>query len=180
MDVISHGFWGGISFGKGSKKGFLLAFLFGVLPDIIPFAIVFATRFMSAGLVFAPPVAIPAYVYSLYNLTHSLVISLPVLLIALLIWQRRGWVLGAWSLHIIFDIFSHDLDFFPTPYLWPLPTPYVAGIPWVHIPVFAANWLLLLLIYAVFFLTRERKSRGFPRNISVEEKSQDVQGRGAG
>lgn len=161
MDVIAHGLWGGISFGRASKKLFLLAFLFGVLPDIIPFAVIFITRFLPAGFVFVPAVEIPAYVYFLYNITHSLIISSLVLLIALLIWRSRAWLLAAWPLHIIFDVLSHDLSFFPTPYLWPLSTTYVAGTPWINPSVFIANWLVLMFLYAVFFLTKKNKPPAF-------------------
>ncbi len=157
MDVISHGFWGGISFGRGGKKLFLLAFLFGVLPDIIPFGFIFITRVIPAGFNFVPTAQLPAYIFSLYNITHSLIVALALLAISLFIWRRRAWLAAAWPLHIIFDIFSHDLDFFPTPYLWPFSTPLVPGMPWVNLKVFVANWVLLLILYAAFFLMRKKQ-----------------------
>src|SRR3989338_8813078 len=128
MDVISHGLWSGISFGRSCKKVFLLAFLFGVLPDIIPFGLIFITRVLPEGFRFVPVAQLPSYIFSLYNVTHSLIVSLVVLATALLIWRGRAWVFAAWPLHVIFDIFSHDLDFFPTPYLWPFSTPYLNGV----------------------------------------------------
>lgn len=156
MDVIAHGFWGGISFGRRSRNLFLLAFLFGVLPDVIPFAYIFLTRFIPDGFRFVPVEEIPSYVYSLYNFTHSLIVALLFLLICLLVWRGRGWIVAAWPLHVIFDIFTHDLEFFPTPYLWPFATPLVAGVSWLNLEVLLANWILLLVLYFIFFLTKKR------------------------
>src|SRR5437667_10605169 len=40
---------------------------------------------------------------------------------------RPPWVLGAWALHIVCDIFTHPLWAYPTPYLWPITTDFVDG-----------------------------------------------------
>lgn len=84
MDIISHGLWGGIALGRSSRKSFRTAFFFGVAPDLFSFGVFFAGAFAVHGLEFLqgigrPPDAaqIPAYVYQLYNVTHSFVVFGP-------------------------------------------------------------------------------------------------------
>jgi hypothetical protein len=35
MDVISHGLWGGVAFGRKNKKYFWWSFGFGIMPDLL-------------------------------------------------------------------------------------------------------------------------------------------------
>ena len=39
MDIVSHGLWGGLAFGRKNKKSFWLSFLFGIAPDFCSFGI---------------------------------------------------------------------------------------------------------------------------------------------
>lgn len=39
MDIISHGLWGGIAFGRKNKKDFWQSFAFGVMPDLLAFGV---------------------------------------------------------------------------------------------------------------------------------------------
>lgn len=160
MDIISHGFWGGIAFGRHAKKAFLIAFFFGVLPDLFAFSGTFIERlFFDREIIHAPISQIPRYVYTLYSISHSLVISLAVVLICVAIWKSRAYVMLAWPLHILFDVVSHDLRFFPTPFLWPFPTPYFPGTPWSTPWVFFSNWILLIGLYIAWYFIWKIKSK---------------------
>jgi len=165
MDIISHGLWGGIAFGRSSRKSFWAAFLFGVAPDLFSFGVVFLGGLLTHGLEFfrgmghPPDVSqIPAYVYHLYDVTHSLVVFC---LVFGVVWLLRGkplLELGAWGLHLVMDIFTHSSAFFPTPFLWPLSTAHFDGLPWVDPLIFVPNVLLLALLYAGFFWKRRRRA----------------------
>ncbi len=176
MDIISHGLYGGIAFGRGSKRDYLLAFLFGIAPDLLSFGVFFvlAAFGIGGGLPHrdwqGPPAAsdIPAYVTTLYHYTHSLVIFA---FVFLLVWVARGkpWkALGAWGLHILVDIPTHSSAFFPTPFLWPLSPLTVSGVSWGTWWIFIPNWLLIATLYGVWWHRRCRqgpaahRSDGYP------------------
>lgn len=157
MDIISHGFWGGIAFGRRAKQAFLITFWFGVLPDLFAFSFVFVKRLFGGEFIKGPIEQIPDYVHGLYNVSHSLVVAAAALLICLMIWRGRAWVVAAWPLHILFDMFTHDLRFFPTPFLWPGPTPFISGIPWSTPWVFFMNWGALGGLYIVWFIIKHKE-----------------------
>jgi hypothetical protein len=163
MDIVSHGLWGAIALGRADRRSFWAAFLIGTAPDLFSFGLVFASGLLAHGLDFfnglghpPDPRLIPAYVYSLYNATHSLVVFATVFS---LVWWVRGrpfMALGAWGLHIALDVFTHSKDFFPTPFLWPLSEARVNGVPWSNPLVFLPNVLLLAALYAGYFLKRRK------------------------
>lgn len=160
MDIISHGFWGGVAFGRHAKKAFLITFFFGILPDVFAFGFTFIERLLISGEIIHKPLhQIPRYVYALYNISHSLVVALAVLAVCFAVWRARAWVVAAWPLHILFDIVSHDLRFFPTPYLWPFATPFFPGTPWSTPWVFFSNWAVLVALYALWFMVWRRKNK---------------------
>jgi len=166
MDVISHGLWGGIALGRRSRKSFWLAFLFGVAPDLFSFGFVILGAVLAHGFEFLrgighppDPAQIPAYVYHLYNVTHSLVVFA---LAFALVWLVRGrplWEMGAWGLHVVVDIFTHTTAFFPTPFLWPLMSVQFNGRAWSDPVIFVPNVVLLVVLYAGFLW----KHRGWPK-----------------
>jgi hypothetical protein len=157
MDIISHGLYGGIAFGRTSTFSYLKAFFFGVMPDLFSFGILFtlsALRIVSGpdfGDGPPDPSAIPAYVHRLYNVTHSLVIAGMVIGI---VWVVRGkpmMELFAWPLHILVDIPTHSSRFFPTPFLWPVTDFTINGIPWSRPYIFIPNLILLAMLYLWLF-----------------------------
>jgi hypothetical protein len=168
MDIVSHGLWGGIAFGRSNKINYFLSVFFGLSPDLFSFGIFTALVWLgvesgvdwSAGI---PPMsAIPTYVYWLYNITHSLVVASAVIFLIWLITKKIIWPLLAWPLHIIFDIFSHSIDFFPTPWLWPIKNYYLDGIAWSTPWVFFSNWALLFLVYGsvgVWLLNKKKNEK---------------------
>ncbi len=163
MDIISHGLWGSIAFGRKNKKSFWTAFLIGIAPDIISFSPFFIGVFLGiypspnfhAG---PPPTAvIPYYINYFYNATHSLIIFSLVFLIVYLIFKKPFLPLLAWALHIFTDIFTHSYDFFPTPFLWPISNYKFNGTNWGEPIIFIPNLLLLSIFYGYFYLTKRQK-----------------------
>ncbi|MBU1159598.1 hypothetical protein KKD04_00250, partial [Patescibacteria group bacterium] len=80
MDIVSHGLWGSITFGRKNRKNFWLAFLIGSAPDLLSFGIYsfFAFLGIASGVDWSnglpDPNQIPVYAHWLYNFTHSLII----------------------------------------------------------------------------------------------------------
>ncbi len=167
MDVVSHGLWGGIAFGRRSKKTYLWAFLIGVLPDLFSFGVFFVHRILiRVGLLpqeafarFSPPDSpVPLYVYNLYNITHSLIVFGVVFLLVWLMRKKPFLPLTAWGLHVLMDIPVHSFKFFPTPFLWPISDFKVDGISWGNPIIFFPNVALLVMLYGWYFY-RKRKEK---------------------
>ena len=164
MDIVSHGLWGSLAFGRKNRKGFWRAFLFGIAPDFLSFGIFFASTFL--GLAERPrfsseppdPSLIPSYVHNLYNLTHSLIIFAVLFFVLWLIFKKPVWEALAWGLHIVFDIFTHSFKFFPTPFLWPVSGFKFDGWHWGSPWIFFPNLALLLILYLWFFVIRKRNA----------------------
>ncbi|EKE16441.1 MAG: hypothetical protein ACD_11C00017G0031 [uncultured bacterium] len=162
MDIISHGLWGGVTFGRKNKRNFFLAFLFGILPDMFSFGILWIANIL--GLSQRPDWSqgtpaeslIPDYVHYLYNATHSLVVFLAVFALMWLIFKKPFWLMGAWGLHILIDIPSHSLAFFATPFLWPLSNYRFDGISWGNPTIFFPNLILLASAYLFWFIYRKK------------------------
>ena len=171
MDTLAHGLWGGAVFGQRDNQ-WKWAFILGMCPDLFSFGPYFLTHAGDIGERWAhhqmgppDPRLIPAYVYHAYNVTHSLVVWGILMLIAVGLYGRRGWPIGAWGLHILCDIPTHSLRFFPTPYLWPFPTPFFNGHSWGNRPFMVANYsgialAYLVLAYRQYKLRRSHGPRG--------------------
>lgn len=162
MDIISHGLWGSIGFVRKSRKSFWLAFFFGIAPDLFSFGIFTASIWL--GLVSGPDWSagppdqqlIPRYVWSFYSVTHSLIVFSIIFGLVWLIRKKPLLELLAWGLHILVDIPTHSDTFFPTPFLWPISSFSINGIPWSHPVIFIPNVALLILLYAWFFIVKKR------------------------
>lgn len=163
MDIVSHGLWGGLAFGKKNKKSFWTAFAFGISPDLFSFGLFSVLNIL--GFVSGPdwsggpPDAstIPQYVHILYNFTHSFVLFA---LLFFVVWGFRKkplYEMLAWPLHILMDIPTHTTAFFPTPFLWPFVDYRVDGISWSHPLIFFPNWIFLIVLYLYFFVYKKRK-----------------------
>ena len=171
MDILSHGLWGGVVFGRSNPKKYWSAFLFGIAPDALSFGLLFTQNILGFGV--RPdfsggppdPSTIPAYIHALYNTPHSIVIGAPVIGI---VWfprhmfsgeqvrKKLPFVMLAWPFHILVDIPTHGAAFFPTPFLWPLADLRVNGIPWSNPWVWFPNLMLLALAYGAWWLHRKR------------------------
>jgi len=163
MDIVSHGLWGAITLGRTSRKSFWTAFLIGTAPDFFSFGPLFASGLLTHGLDFfnslghpPDPSLIPAYVHSLYNVTHSLVVFVAAFALVWLVRGKPFMEMGAWGLHLVMDIFTHSDAFFPTPFLWPVSDTHYNGVPWADPIIYVSNVLMLAVLYAWFFLKRRR------------------------
>lgn len=165
MDIVSHGLWGGVAFGRKNKNNYWLAFLFGVFPDVFSFGILFMANILGIGS--GPHYSngrpdfalIPGYVSQLYDITHSLVIFAFVFGVVWFFRKKPFWPLAAWGLHILVDIPSHSLAFFATPFLWPFSGYRFDGINWGNPIIFIPNVFLLMISYLtwLFYFIKRRK-----------------------
>ena len=175
MDVLAHGLWGGVGFYARGWKVFLTALLLGMAPDLLSFGIFHITRpswikLRLLGEISGPPPlsTLPAYVFHAYNLTHSLVIWALIFAALWLLRRQVAWLWFAWGLHILCDIPTHSSSYFPTPYLWPFPTPFVDGISWAEAWFMASNYLALAAAYVAMLLWVGRSNaKGAPRRGGV-------------
>ena len=166
MDIVSHGLYGGVLFGRKSRPRYWLAFFFGIAPDLFSFGLFMVLAFL--GMANHPdwssgqhpdPSAIPSYVHSLYNGTHSLVVFAVVFGLVWLISKKPLIEMLGWPLHILFDIPTHSESFFPTPFLWPLSDFSVNGHPWSDPRIFIPNAILIIGLYLWFYVIRPRRQR---------------------
>lgn len=163
MDTFSHGLWGGLAFGRKNKKAFGLAFAFGVLPDLLSFGIYFVAVFLKLNPApswqMEPPQDsfIPQYVHTLYDITHSVIIFALIFILLWLIFRRPIYEFLAWGFHILLDIPTHSYEFFPTPFLWPISSFEVNGIPWSHAIIMIPNFVLLAIFLSWFVISKMRK-----------------------
>lgn len=163
MDIVSHGLWGGTSFGRKSKKNFWTAFFWAVFPDLFSFGI-FTISTLS-GFEKGPdwksgppdPSLIPPYVHTLYDFTHSLI---PFAIIFFTVWfirKKPYYLMLGWPLHIIFDIGTHGTEFFPTPFLWPFSSYRFDGVSWSSPEIFFPNLFFLGFLYVGWLLVHRYK-----------------------
>lgn len=164
MDVISHGLWGGIAFGRKNRKSYWLAFFIGVAPDLFSFGVLFLARLLGFyGNIHwggAPDAdMIPGFVSHLYNISHSLIVFVIVFLLFRIFFKR--WILEmlAWPFHIAVDIFSHSYQFYPTPFLWPISDYKVDAVSWGDPRIFFPNVALLAILYAAWFIAKKIKNK---------------------
>lgn len=164
MDIVSHGLWGSLAFGRRNRRVFWYAFFLGIAPDLFSFGLYTVGTW--TGFFDHPdwrsgrhpdPSQIPLFVHTLYNYTHSLVIFLAVFLVVWAIRRRPLWILGAWGLHILVDIPTHSSAFFATPFLWPLSNYRFDGVSWGTPWIFFPNVAALALLYIGWFFWRKRR-----------------------
>ena len=169
MDIVSHGLWGAIAFGRKSRLSFWLAFVIGLAPDLLSFGILWTAVVLglaekpdfSQGT--PPESSIPHYVHHLYNVTHSFIVFLLAFLLIWFLLKRPLWELGAWGLHVLVDVPTHSYAFFATPVLWPLFGWKFNGWQWTTPHILIPNFVLLSLLYARYlsqpYRTRKEKEK---------------------
>ncbi len=172
MDILAHTLWTNAGAraanAVASKEGKKFhvspgwAAFWGVFPDLFAFTIPFVIRFYAilvAGQSFSALFARPHIVeggipkgfelaHYLYNYSHSLVIWAVVFSIVWFVCKRPRYELLGWALHILIDIPSHVLAFFPTPFLFPISNYYFPyGVQWSNQWYMIINYSALLLIW---------------------------------
>lgn len=136
----------------------------GVFPDFFAFTIPFVIglyKFAFKGASFGRHhfsvggFDLAAY---LYQFSHSLVIWFSVFILVWIMYKRPRYELFGWALHILIDIPSHAIGFYPTPFLFPISEyrfPY--GVPWSNYWYMVINYSALLLVWGVIFLKKLKK-----------------------
>ena len=166
MDILSHGLWGSLAFGRQTRRQFWQSFFFGVAPDLFSFGIFFVAALFGFAVFphfnngVEPPTTamIPAYVGQLYNITHSLIIFAIAFIVVWSIHGKPFLPMSAWGLHILFDIGTHSYAFFPTPFLWPVSHFEVNGISWSEPIILIPDIVLLITLYLWFFVYKKNRS----------------------
>lgn len=186
MDVFAHSLWTYAAAHAANRKlaehkrrpiNVWWVTFFGVWPDIFAGSVPFvwlAWSFLNGTLTTSdllrvdimnhgsPQVAsIFGLWSSLYHWSHSLIIFLVVFGLVWLFARRPVWELGGWLLHILIDIPTHSMDFFPTPFLWPLSNAHVNGVPWGETWFMILNYSALLIVLIIMFHSKNPRVKGF-------------------
>jgi len=167
MDIISHGLWGWLAFGRNSKSRYAPALFFGMLPDLFTFVPFFIyTKINNIHFHGAPPLEImPPWVFLLYNLGHSLILFAFCYIVIRSYSRKAAYCSLAWLLHIMIDIPTHSAEYFPTRFLYPFSDFIVHGWPWDTPAIWFPNIALLLICYSVLIydnLQRKKKPCSLP------------------
>ena len=149
---LINGFWSSSRAPSRKRPSFWKHFAFMMRP--IPFitfsGILFVIGIATGTLHRGKPAleSLPSWIFSAYNMTHSLIVFAVVFLIVFLITKKWFWPMLGWPIHILIDIPTHSTKFFPTRFLWPLANYRFDGISW-------GTWWFMLLNYsgliAVYF-----------------------------
>ena len=165
MDIISHGLYGGIAFGRKSRISYWKSFFFGVMPDLFSFGIFTGMTVLGlvSGLDWSAgppnPNSVPEYVHRLYDITHSFIVAFGVFGLVWFLRKKPMYELLAWPLHIIVDIPTHSTAFFPTPFLWPLSDFRVDGVSWGHPYIFIPNVVFIVVLYSIFYIRKRKQNK---------------------
>lgn len=156
MDLFAHIIWTSILFYNVDSVA--LAVLFSVLPDILSFGpnflyIVFTKGFSGLRVKSVREFAenLPPYVFTVYNITHSLVVFGAAFSLMWMFFGPPVYMLG-WLFHILLDIPTHCRKVFPVKFLYPLSEYAFPGVNWSTKWFMAANWGSII----AFLLMRAR------------------------
>ena len=159
MDYVSHGVWSYIFFNK-IKRPFL-AVLFGLLPDTLSWLIYAIYRIVFTGTFGKPVLAdIPDWTFTLYNISHSLIVATAIILIIFIGLRRVPIYIFAWPIAIIIDLLTHTRDFLPTPFLWPLSSWTFPGISWGTWQFLTINYILIAIFLGWIIYRKKRRPDG--------------------
>lgn len=154
MDYFAHGFWSYIFFFKTKKP--LYAVLLGLVPDTFSWGIYFFYNLFLNGFSSGQPhlTNIPYWVFSLYGLTHSLIVWGAVLIISYFIFNKKAVYVLAPLIAILMDIPTHSREFLPTPFLWPISEWSFPGFSWGNLTFMVVNYSLIIIALSYIFWKR--------------------------
>lgn len=178
MDVLAHTLWtnagarGANAVLKKKNKKFRLhvgwTAFWGVAPDFfaftIPFILVFyktifgGESFLEARGSHHELVGGFDIASYLYQFSHSVVIFSLVFILVWIISRRPRWEMLGWLLHILIDVPSHSISFYPTPFLFPISEykfPY--GVSWAHPVYMIINYSLLAITWSYIAVKKMRQ-----------------------
>jgi hypothetical protein len=153
MDIISHALWTNLILKDLPVEQRSLAITFSTAPDLISFSFLRIKEFLRKIIHYTDPPLniIPLQIFHLYNLTHTLVIWGTVGMILYIVNLKLLFIaFFGWILHILFDIFTHTKNYFPTPIFWPLSNFHFSGVNWSNKYFMAINYTILLILYFIF------------------------------
>lgn len=173
MEILAHTLWTTAGVKKVNEKklkgkpiGYISAAFWGIFPDLFAFTIPFIYSFYR---VFVKGEAFVSFAtrhqvadgfnlaHTLYQYSHSLIIFAVIFAIIWLLFKRPYLAMLGWPLHIILDIPSHSVNFFPTPFLFPISNyhfPY--GVAWRTPWFMVVNYILIFIVWG-FILIKNRK-----------------------
>lgn len=146
MDTIAHALWNYLIFMK--DKYWRLAVFFSIFPDLPLISFIIYNLFFNGTLNLAFE---NSFLYILEQGTHSLIISLPLILVLFFIFKKTVLFLFAWPIHIFIDILTHSRDIYPAMPFFPLSDYSFNGINWANIYFVIVNYVLLLIVYYFVF-----------------------------
>lgn len=170
MDVFAHTLWTAAVYQKWPLRLRLWAAFFGVAPDLFSFGLFFLQNLLSQGVYWGPPdmLQIPSYVYTAYNLTHSLVVFMVVAVVLYFIKSRTlPWIIGGWGLHIVIDMFTHSREFFPTPWLWPVSDYTINSFSWAEPWFMILNYSSLIAAFIIWYVSSRHRIAKPGKNIPL-------------
>lgn len=167
MDVLAHALWAGAGVLLARRRWTVTprtaaaTLALAVAPDIPHLLPILGWSVFGAGnaaTVKGYAIAVPGQEpavppgvewlsHNLHCVTHSAMVA-AVATLLLWIWLRSLWVplLGWWS-HVVIDVFTHSVDYYPSPVLWPITRQGFDGVAW-NTPLFMAlNYLALAATY---------------------------------
>ena len=158
MDTISHALWGKGLFGYRKYKW--LPVFFGAVPDLASFGLYFLYNLIinPTTMKLGKPelTDIPSWVFTMYNISHSLIIALLFIMLVYIIKRDVCFSMLAWPFHIILDFFTHSKEYFPTPIFWPISDYRFDGIPWSNQYIMIGN---IVCIFFVFVYRRKTNNK---------------------
>ena len=182
MDTLAHGLIGALLCSRtglpGGRRGavdsrgrrlladwtFWTALGFGLLPDLASLGIHFGLDLvMGNGIRWR---GIPPFVFTLYNVTHSL-LGMGVC-IGLILWWKPKLLLPvmAWPVHVFMDVPTHGSGSFVTPLFWPFSKWGFAGWNWwEYRGIFYGTWIAIgagWLLVAALRLAWKAETRRAP------------------
>ncbi len=146
--------------------------MFGLLPDSLSWAIYLIYNLLFNGFRTgrAHLMSIPDWVFTLYGLSHSLLVCGVILLIVYLIFKRIPIYVYAWPVAIVLDIFTHTKEFLPTPFAWPFEV-YFNGISWGNPWFMLLNYSLIVIgFFWVYYSRKKNKSKKKNRKRKIKNK----------
>lgn len=175
MDILAHTLWANAAArtannqlekrGKQARVHALWMAFWGVFPDFFAFGIPFV---ISLYGIITGTVSLDTFSHhhlprgfdiarTLYQYSHSLIIWALVFIITWIISKRPRWELLGWALHILIDIPSHSIEFFPTPFLFPISEyRFLYGISWANQWYMIINYSLLLIVFGRFLFKNKK------------------------
>ncbi|MCC6197235.1 MAG: metal-dependent hydrolase [Burkholderiales bacterium] len=177
MDILAHGMWAAAGAEVLGRKVAITRYdtlgivIFALLPDLVHLLPVIGWVAFGGGTmrdlyeyVVATPAAEPVLppivkelTHHLHCIGHSAIVAGAVTLV---VWRmRRNWLIPllGWWLHIVIDVFTHSLDYYPSPVLYPITYRGFDGVAWNTPTFMALNYAFLAATWIWLWRTRSRR-----------------------